>query len=252
MAKLLSRDRCGSETSEMSLASRAYCARGSLRGSRLSGVSPEFLRRAMASARASDSVSPRSSAAAYASSRCAASSLIVAGERSMRESRACSAMNPRQSAQAGALAPASWPPPASLRRSSGVFHPRDLSEDADEPCPVLTLRGEHFPACVGNPVMPPAPLPRLFDPAARDPAARLHAVKRRVQRRQRERQHAAGSKLDLAANFVPMQAVVFDEGQNQELGGAPLGLVKCRATLASRECRAVGHMKRHDISRPRQ
>ena len=114
---------------------------------------------------------------------------------------------------------------------SGVFHAGHLAEYPDETCPVLALCGQDFAAGLGDPVVAPAPLPGLFDPAAGDPAAGFHAVQRRVQRGQREREHAVGSELDLPADLVAVEAVVFDEREDQELGGAPLGLVKCRPGL---------------------
>src|SRR3954452_520538 len=107
-----------------------------------------------------------------------------------------------------------------------VLDAGDLGQRRDETAPVGALLDEHAPPRVGNPVVAAAALPGLFHPPALDPAAIFEAIQRRVERREREPQAAAGPLLDQLGDLVPVITLVFDDGENHDLGAAFLGFVE--------------------------
>src|SRR3954467_3173314 len=102
----------------------------------------------------------------------------------------------------------------------------DLGQRGDEAAPVGALLDEHAPPRVGNPVVAAAALAGLFHPPALDPAAIFEAIERRVERGERELQAAAGPLLDQLGDLVAVMALVFDDGENHDLGAAFLGFVE--------------------------
>src|SRR3954451_695663 len=107
-----------------------------------------------------------------------------------------------------------------------VLDAGDLGQRRDEAAPVGALLHEYAPPRVGNPVIAAAALAGLFHPPALDPAAIFEAIKRRVERGERELQAAAGPLLDQLGDLVAVMALVFDDGENHDLGAAFLGFVE--------------------------
>src|SRR5262249_31320238 len=98
----------------------------------------------------------------------------------------------------------------------------DAVDRRDELAPGAALRFEHAGAGGRQPVVAPAALPRLLDPAALNPAAFLEAIEQRVERRDAGLEHAARAELDELAEVVAMARLVLDERQDQQFGAALL------------------------------
>src|SRR5438132_85422 len=107
------------------------------------------------------------------------------------------------------------------RGQSGIVDSSDPVDGFDELTPRAPLRGEHGGARLREPVVPPAALARLFDPAALNPAAFLEAIEQRIERRDAELQDAARTRLDQLAQVVAVPRLVPDQRQDQQLPAAP-------------------------------
>src|SRR5262249_53314666 len=89
-------------------------------------------------------------------------------------------------------------------RISGRLHAGDAADGSRELAPGGALRREDVGARRREAVIAAAALARLLDPAPLDPAALLEPIEERIQRRDAERQHAAGPRLDQLAQLVAM------------------------------------------------
>src|SRR6187431_380124 len=106
------------------------------------------------------------------------------------------------------------------------LHARDLPERHQEAAPVGALIREHPAARFRDAVVAAPALAGFLDPAPFDPAAFLEPVQRRVERREREAQAAAGPLFDQLGDFIAVVALVVHDGQDHDLGAAFFGLVE--------------------------
>src|SRR5688572_2477455 len=121
--------------------------------------------------------------------------------------------------------------PASRARSSGVQSGRlvasgiarlqDAMDTGHELRPRAALLLQHLLALGGHPVVAPAALPCLLDPAALNPAAMLESIEQRIERRRLEPHGAARTRLDQLRQLVPVQRAPREQREDEELG-APL------------------------------
>jgi hypothetical protein len=105
--------------------------------------------------------------------------------------------------------------------------PRHEVHGTDERVPGGSMCREDAAAGGGDPVHPPTSNAGLFQPSSGDPAAPLESIEQGIQRRGVEGQGALLTDVDQTRDVVPVQRAVFNEGQNEELGGAlfQLGIV---------------------------
>src|SRR5689334_8981328 len=102
-------------------------------------------------------------------------------------------------------------------RSLGITHPRDPVDGRHELLPALALRLERGAARGREAVEALAPLARFFHPAADDPAALFHAIEQGIERRDIEREHAVGARLDELLQLVAVSRLSLQERQDEEL-----------------------------------
>src|SRR5262245_53455522 len=105
---------------------------------------------------------------------------------------------------------------------SGMFEPRDAVDGEEELLPGLAMRGEGRAAVGGEAVVAPAPLSRLFHPAAVDESALLESQQQRVERRGVEGEHALRLCGDQLAQLVAVSRLFFQKREEQELCAALL------------------------------
>src|SRR5262245_58331120 len=163
------------------------------------GGSRETRRSTPASARASRSASPGSSAIRPASARCCATSAAISARRT--------GGTPRPARRS-----------SSSRRQLCMIEPGDTVDRGDEVLPPAALGREDLAPRGRQPVVAAAPLAGLLDPLAPDPAALLEPVQQRIEGRNAEAQRAAGAVLDQLADLVAMPRAGLDERQDQQLG----------------------------------
>src|SRR5262245_9442232 len=101
---------------------------------------------------------------------------------------------------------------------------REVANEREELPPLFALRGEDLAAGRRDLVVAAPALSGFFDPTALDPFALFQLVERGVERREVERQRAAGSRLDELRELVAMARLVLEKGEDDELGGALLRL----------------------------
>ena len=83
------------------------------------------------------------------------------------------------------------------------LHAGYVIQRRDEPAPVSTLGGQRPSTGVGDSIVATPPLAGFLDSSPLDPAAVFHAVQRRVQRCQREREVSARPLLDQLCDLYP-------------------------------------------------
>src|SRR5689334_1912737 len=116
---------------------------------------------------------------------------------------------------------------------------RDFSQHANEPRPLIALRGEPRPSRIRDPVVAAATLAGLFDPAAADQAAFFEAIERGVERSEREAERARRSLLDPPPNLVAVERFLIEQRQDEEIRAALLRRFQRRSLRSSR----VWHMQ---------
>src|SRR5581483_5500530 len=136
---------------------------------------------------------------ASSSARCSASSLRTSSD-SRRADR--SAIRSRQ-----------------YGRRSGIAHPGEIADEREELLPLTTLRREHLFPARGDRVIPPAPLPRLLDPATVDPLPFFEFVEGGVEGGEVERQRAAGSLVNQLRQLVPVKRLLVEQREDDEFRG---------------------------------
>src|SRR5258706_5823574 len=108
--------------------------------------------------------------------------------------------------------------------TSGMADSGDAVERQEERVPDAALLREHLPARSGEAVVAAAALPGALDPAPVDQPLVFEAVEGRVERRGMERDRAAGTLVDEAADVVPVPLPLVEQRQDQDLGAAALKL----------------------------
>ena len=101
-----------------------------------------------------------------------------------------------------------------------MFDSCDAGDDGDEILPALLLGAERFAALRSQAVIAAAALIGLFHPAAGDPALLFEAVEQRVEGGNVEAQGAAGAELNQLGDVVAVAGLVFEQGEDEELGAA--------------------------------
>src|SRR5579871_5145927 len=109
-------------------------------------------------------------------------------------------------------------------RQSRTAGPHHIVDGGDVGPPRLALAREHPPAKSREPIEAAVPRAGLLDPAALDPAPRLQAQERGIERRQREGQPSARSRLDELADLIAVARPILDQGEDQHVQAALLDL----------------------------
>src|SRR5262245_39408148 len=105
---------------------------------------------------------------------------------------------------------------------SGMAETGDAVDGLDKGGPGLSLAFEHPDAGRGEPVKPAATLAGLLNPAPADPAPLLQPVEQGIERGHMETDHALGAGLDQLAELVAVAGLVFQQGEDEEIGAALL------------------------------
>src|SRR4029077_6217979 len=120
--------------------------------------------------------------------------------------------------------PTSKPPtcsPTTLSQS-GIGHLRKLPQRTEKLGPLLPQRQQLlFPRC-GQPVTPPPPAISADFPRTTHHPLVLHAVEKRIERRQGKAQLAASLPLDPVCDFVAVQGAALQHAENRQLRCSPL------------------------------
>src|SRR5207245_8208460 len=109
------------------------------------------------------------------------------------------------------------------RSRSRILHSREIPNEREELPPLLTLRLEHLAAFRRDLVVAAPPLAGLLDPAALNPFPFFELVERGVERGEVEGERAARSLFDELRELVAVQRLIFEEGEDDQLGRALLG-----------------------------
>src|SRR5215831_5356812 len=154
---------------------------------------------------------------------------------SKRSSRCWPSSSPISSWRAGSRSRPSSSARISLAQSA-KFCRRDAIHRLDEGPPDAALLPENSPAGGRDPVIAAPPLPGLLHPAALHEAARFETIQQGVERRDVERERAAGALLDQLADLVPVTPALLDQRQDQQPGAPLLELAVQRAQLHILKC----------------
>src|SRR5579871_1563359 len=103
---------------------------------------------------------------------------------------------------------------------SGILNSCDAAYGGYKLLPALPLFGEHLGSLGRQAIIAAAALAGLFHPAALNPAILFKAVQQRIKGGHVEAEGATGTRFDQFANVITMARLVFDQGEDQQLGTA--------------------------------
>src|SRR5438874_8101259 len=101
-------------------------------------------------------------------------------------------------------------------------HLREPLQSVEKLRPFALERSQLLLPCWSQPIAAAAAAVGAGFPSAANPALLLHAVKHRVERRQREAQGAVGLLLDAPRQLIAMQRAFLQNAEHRQLRGASL------------------------------
>src|SRR5690242_17296119 len=99
---------------------------------------------------------------------------------------------------------------------SGMLHSCDATDGSGKLQPLFALQRQDTLSFAGQPVVAPPPLICFFHPTSLDPAPLFEPVEQGIERGHVKMKRPAGAHFDEFGDFVPVERLVFQQGQNQE------------------------------------